>query len=269
MCVGVNLPPESYFEDESAQPISLMQIFDEEAKREHGEKAAAILLGHPESIVRHVPAEPVRAELWSQMDADLVDHLFDVYTELVQSRWLQARCVVASGARGEYRAILPVPEDCMAVILPFRQLYSRDSADDLFNRCCKIHNRHCPSKHVTYWWVAEYQSRFNTLLEEPVTFPLSCPNLPARRYLDAFAYGAKIVHASSRSTDPAADLAALLAGHRKELVVMGYHSILRTLLSHVSMALAVLGHNVNHWIYDLGWREGEKPGRRHVFGAGT
>jgi len=203
----VNLPPESYFEDESAQPISLMQIFDEEAKREHGEKAAAILLGHPESIVRHVPAEPVRAELWSQMDADLVDHLFDVYTELVQSRWLQARCVVASGARGEYRAILPVPEDCMAVILPFRQLYSRDSADDLFNRCCKIHNRHCPSKHVTYWWVAEYQSRFNTLLEEPVTFPLSCPNLPARRYLDAFAYGAKIVHASSRSTDPAAERA--------------------------------------------------------------
>jgi hypothetical protein len=102
-----------------------------------------------------------------------------------------------------------------------------------------------------------------------VTFPPHCPDLPARRYLDAFAYGAKIVHATSRSTDPAADLATLLGGHRRELVVMGYHHILRTLLSHVSMALPVLGHNVNHWIHDLGWANGATPRGRDVFGAGV
>lgn len=264
--LGVRLPPDSYFEDENEQPISLVQVLDEEARWKHGEGATAIVLDHPESILRHAPAEPIRAELWTRADADLMAHLSNVYAQLTGSRWLQSRCMVAFVAKDECQAVLPIQEDCMAVILPFRQLYSKNSADDLFNRCCKAHNRHCPPGHPTYHWVATYQARFNGFLEQPVTFPLNATNLPARRYLDAFAYGANVVHATGKKRAPAADLAGLLAEHAKELVVMGYHYILRTLLGYVSLALPVLGRNVTHWVSDLGWVGGGVRVGQGLFG---
>jgi len=136
-CAGGNfsLGPDSYFEDENEKPITMVQVFDEEAKREHGNGAISILFDHPESILRCGPADPVRPGLWCQSDAELMAQLSDVYVHLIQSRWLRTPCVVSTLAKDKYHAVLPVPEDCMAVILPFRQLYSKDCADDLFNRC--------------------------------------------------------------------------------------------------------------------------------------
>ena len=97
----------------------------------------------------------------------------------------------------------------MAVILPFRQLYSKDSADDLFNRCCKIHARHCCPHHAANEWVETYRRAFNAFLDSEESFPVIKTGLPARRYLDAFAYGANLVHATSRKDDPGADLQRL------------------------------------------------------------
>ncbi|MCK4340342.1 MAG: hypothetical protein KAY37_01290 [Phycisphaerae bacterium] len=265
--LSVALAPNSYFEDETQHPISLVQVFDEEAKRKHGAGAISIVLDEPESILRCGPAEPIRPELWKPAHAELMAHLSDVYAQLARSRWLQARCVVSAVAKEKYNAVLPVHEDCMAVILPFRQLYSKGSADDLFNRCCKIHSQHCPRDHPAYDWVNWYRTRFNAFLDQPVTAPFSKSNLPPWRYLDAFAYGAKVVHASGKKHKPATDLDALLAGHAKEMVVMEYHYILRTLLGYVSMVIPVLRHNVTHWTNDLGWAGKSSPAARDLFEA--
>jgi hypothetical protein len=151
-------------------------------------------------------------------------HLAAVHDQLIGSRWLQTHCVVAPAANAKFQAILPIHEDCMAVVLPFRQLYSKDGMDDLFNRCRTIHNRHCPKDHPTHAWVDNYRKQFNALLEKPVGFPLNGCALPARRYLDAFAYGARVVHVSSKKSSPAEDLKNLLASHPREMVVMGYHA---------------------------------------------
>lgn len=260
-------PANSYFEDEKEQPITLVQVFDEEAQRSGGPGTISVLLDHPESVLRCGPAEPIRPELWSQSDAELLAQLMDVFAQLARSRWVQSRCIVGSAAKGGYKAILPVSEDCMAVILPFRQLYSKDPADDLFNRCCKVHNRHCPQSHPTYSWVDNYRTRFNELLDKPVHFPLHQSTLPARRYLDAFAYGANVVHATSKKSDPAADLSALLASDAKEMVVMGYHYTLHILLGYVSMAMPVLRQNVMHWVNDLHWAGPQSPKARDLFGS--
>jgi hypothetical protein len=77
-------------------------------------------------------------------------------------------------------------------------------------------------------------------------------SLVARRYLDAFAYGARLVHATSRNADPAADLDQLFEERSREMVVMGYPYILRQLLGYVSQALPVILHNVDHWIGEHG-----------------
>ena len=265
--LNVFLPPESYFEDENEQPISLVQAYDEEAKRKRGEGAISIVPDHPESVLRYGPADPIRPELWRQADHELMMHLWDLYTQLVRSRWLKGDCEVTFISQDNLDAILPVNEDCMAVILPFRQLYSKDPADDLFNRCCNVHSRHCPADHATQKWVKFYQAGFNEFLDQPVGLPRFRSNLNPKRYLDAFAYGARVVHASSKKYEPRTDLEALLRDHPKELVVMGYHWVLIMLLGYVSMVLPVLQQNITHWTDDLGWVKSRTSGPRDLFGA--
>ena len=258
---------QDYFEDENGKPITLVQVFDEEAQRRGGPGTISVLLDHPESVLRCGPAEPIRPDLWSQSDAELIAQLMDVFAQLARSRWVRSRCVVGSAAKGEYKAILPVSEDCMAIILPFRQLYSQDPADDLFNRCCKIHNRHCPAGHPTYSWVDNYRAQFNTFLDKPPHFPpLHETSISSRRYLDAFAYGANVIHATSKKSNPATDLGVLRASSPKAMVVFGYHYILRMLLNPVSMTIPVLRQNVMHWVNDLHWTGPQSPKARDLFG---
>jgi len=265
--LSVTLPPDSYFEDENENPITLTQIFDEEARRSGGNDAFAIVMDQPESILRCGPVQPIRPELWRKVSADLMGQLFDVCRQLFHSRWLKSECVVSPDAKGSLQAVLPIREDCMAVILPFRQLYSKGGSDDLFNRCCKIHARHCPASHPMHCWVEEYKKQFNAFLKAPVGFPLNGCTLAARRYLDAFSYGAKVVHVTSRTNTPAEDWDYLLRSFPKEMVIMGYHYILRTLLHSVSMATPVLWQNVGHWINECGWTGTVRPGTSNPFEA--
>jgi hypothetical protein len=153
------------------------------------------------------------------------------------------------------------------VVLPFRQLYSKDSADDLFNKVCKLHSRHCPKGQAAYDWVKYYQRQFNSYLDKEVGFPLQNCTLPSRRYLDAFAYGARLVHVTSNSDIPVQDLTQLLSSYPREVVVMGYHATLRQILYTVSMAIPILRQNVNHWMKDLGWESSTAPGGKKLFEA--
>jgi hypothetical protein len=263
--LSVTLPHESYFEDESEKPITLLEVFDEEAKRRSGKSGFAIVMGNPESVLRCGPAEPERPELWTEADADLMTHLFETYRQLVQSRWIQSPCIVSPVSESEIHSLLPAHEDCMAVVLPFRQLYSKDGMDDLFNRCCKIHGRHCPKGHPTHYWINHYRRQFNAELDGPVGFPLQGCELPAKRYLDAFAYGARMVHSTGKKAESEVDLIQLLESHPREMVVMGYHATLNHLLQTVSMAAPVLAKNFHHWTQELGWTASKSPAGRRLF----
>jgi len=264
--LSVTLPHESYFEDENDKPITLLEIFDNEGEGRSGQKGFTIIMDKPESILRCGPSEPERAELWSEADGKLLAHLFDIYSQLMQSRWIQSPCVVSAVSdETEIQSVLPTQENCMAVVLPFRQLYSKDSMDDLFNRCCKIHNRHCPKHHPTHNWIDYYRKQFNSALDSPVGFPLQNCDLSAKRYLDAFAYGARMVHGTGKKTESEADLKLLLASHPREMVLMGYHATLQQLLRTVSMAILVLKQNVHHWTQTLGWASSTSPSGRQLF----
>jgi hypothetical protein len=251
--LDVNLPHDSYFEDESENPISLLEVFDEEASRKSGKGSFSIVFDIPATVLRIGPAEPERAELWNSADAGLLAHLQDVYRQLGQSQWLRSSCVVSPVSETEVHSLLPTTEACMAVVLPFRQLYSKDSMDDLFNRSCKVHNRHCPKNHPAHVWVEYYKNQFNSQLEDSVRFPMPDCELSAKRYLDAFAYGARVVHSTGKKKEPEADLNWLLSLYPREMVIMGYHSILNQLLQTVSMVIPVLRQNVDHWIQTSGW----------------
>ena len=264
---SVSLEPRTYFEDQNEKPITLLQVFDEEKERRNGPGAKAVVMDMPESLLRFGPATPIRPQLWTQADADLMAQLSDVHGQLVRSRWLSSRATVSPLGEKKFHAILPLREDCMAVVLPFRQLYSKDGADDLFNRTCNVHARHCPQDHPSHSWITEYQRQFNHFLETPVTFPLQDCTLPGRRYLDAFAYGAGVVHATSKKPEPANDLTALLTQFGQPMVVMAYHVLLRELLQCISMAIPVFWLNVNHWVSDLGWAGRGKPRTGDVFRA--
>jgi len=262
----VRLQPESYFEDEDGKPISMVDIYDRDMQRDGDTNAFAVVVDHPDSVLRRGPAEPIRPELWTQKDADLFARLFETYRFLARSKWVQSNCQVSPSKTGDATAILPVEEDCMSVILPFRQLYSSDEKDNLFNRACNLHNKHCEKGCPHWWWVDHYKHAFNKFLASAPGFCIKT-DISARRYLDAFAYGARIVHATSRSNVPVADFEALLSHNSKEMVVFAYHYILHSLLGYVSQAQIVMLQNARHWTNTRGWKGPTDLAVGDVFGG--
>ena len=250
---SVSLPLDTYYEDENEKPISLLQIFDEEMQRRNGGHGLAIVDGMPESVLRFKPAIPIRKELWKESDADMFALFFRQFSFIRKSRWINSPCQVSPISKGICQARLPIQEDCMAVILPFRQMYSNDRKDNLFNKVCNVYKRHCPEGHPTYNWVSDYQKDFNNMLDGSVNFPIQNCQINNRRYLNAFAYGAKVVHVESKEKEPVRDFKYLLENFQQEMVIMQYHVILRNLMSTMSMVVSVLQKNVGHWINDLGW----------------
>jgi len=249
-------PAGEYCEDENEQPISTMEMHDREAKREKGENAYAIVLNHPETILRLGPVTPIRTELWTDKDADLFAQFFSIFGFLARSRWLRSPCRVTSSTAGVTSATLPLHEDCMSVILPFRQLYSKK--DDLFNLACDLHNRHCPPNNDYHMWVKHYKDNFNCFLNTERRQPFVQTAISAERYIEAFAYGAGMIHKRSDNKEPESDLLLLLHSNDKEKVVFGYHYILRILLGYVSQAATVMQKSVQHWTHELRWAESKR-----------
>jgi len=250
---SVSLAPETYFEDENETPISLLQIFDEELQRRNGKHSLAIVKDIPESIIRFSPSIPIRKELWENSDADIFALFFKQFSFIRKSRWIISPCQISPISKDICHARLPIQEDCMAVILPFRQMYSNNDNDNLFNKVCNLYKRHCPKDHPTYNWVGDYQKDFNNTLNGFPNFPIQNCGINNRRYLNAFAYGAKVVHVKSNEKEPVHDFEYLLENFQQEMVIMQYHVILRNLMSTMSMVVDVLQKNVGHWINNLGW----------------
>lgn len=250
---SVNLTPETYYEDENEKSISFLQIADEESHRINGENGFAIVKDIPESIFRLEPIMPIREDLWKKTDADIFALFFKQLNFIHNSRWINSPCQVSPISKEKCHARLPLQEDCMAVMLSFRQMYSNNDSDNLFNKICTIYKRHCPKEHPTYHWVEDYQKDFNTILEGYTNFPIQDCRINVRRYLNAFAYGARVVHVRSKKEESALDLEYLLNKFRREEVIMQYHVILHNLMSKMLMVRDVLRKNVGHWISNIGW----------------
>ncbi len=263
---SVKLRSDTYFEDENERPITFLEISDEEGRRKLGEGYKAVVMGVPSSILRFPPAEPVRPELWQPSKLATIDLCIRQFQFIVKSRWFSSRCEVTPSEDNTMHARLPLPEHCMAVILPFRQFYSQNSTDDLFNKACNIHSCHCSRDHATFGWVKNYQKAFNAALDKQVEFLLRDCNLTGRRYLNAFAYGAEIIHPDSKEPQPAKDFNYLCENFPKQMVLMQYHALLHNLMHPVSMIIGALQQNVAHWINDLGWVGSVGPGGSEVFG---
>lgn len=210
----------------------------------------------PESKLRFGPAEPVRAELWSESDAELVMYLFDIYNHLMQNEWLQSPIVPweVSLSDDNFHVALAEHGDCMDAIIQFCELYSYGDNDDVFDLVCTIHNRHCPKHHAAHGWIDYYRTTFYTLLEQPIGIPLPNCDIPAKRYFDTVVNGAR---AGDVTSTPAVDLKNLLAQYPWEIIVIGHRAALRNLLRILSMAVPVLKQNTGHWIRNLGWVGGE------------
>ena len=263
---SVSLTPNSYFEDENEKPISELDFFDEEMQRRNGETGIAIIFGKPESIFRLDPVKPTRDELWRNTDSDIIDHFFKQYYFIRKSRWFKSPCSISHTSRNEYFSQLPIQEDCMAIILPFRQLYSNNDTDNLFNKVCNVFKRHCPKDHQSFLWIEQYQKDFNLLLEEAPSFPLHNCEINRRRYLNAFAYGAKVVHVKGSNSEPSKDFEYLCNNFRLDEIVMQYHLILNDLMNKFAMVVDLLRKNFGYWVNDLGWKgPSEKPSGSDVF----
>ena len=262
---SVNLANNSYFEDENEVPISFLQISDEEAQRRGGGQCVAVVKDIPQSILRFEPAKPIRKELWGKPKADIFALFFRQFSFIWKSRWINSPCQISTVTTEEYIARLPLEEDCMSIIVPFRQIYSE--TDNLYNNACNIFKCHCPKEHPSYDWVVGYQKEFNHSLEGNTFFSILDCGINVRRYLNAFAYGASLVHVNGKEKYKE-DFDYLREKYQHEMIVMEYHSILHGLMSKMSMINDVMRKNVEYWINDLGWEKpSEKPLGSGIFNS--
>ena len=75
-----------------------------------------------------------------------------------------------------------------------------------------------------------------------------------------------VIHVSSKTDTSEVDLEKLLKDRPIQLVVLGFHYILRELMRYVSMVAPVIHQDVSHWVCDLGWKDHLGPSARDLFG---
>ena len=92
------------------------------------------------------------------------------------------------------------------------------------------------------------------MLDGCSNFPAKVGDITNKRYLDAFAYGARVVHARPDNPQVVADYRTLQKLNEPQMVQLGYHSILRSLLGIIGMVVPVVRQNYIHWTEGLGWQ---------------
>lgn len=189
---------------------------------------------------------------FTQEHSDALARFMQVVAILSRSSWQKNFgdiCVKQCG--GSTKANLPSLEDTTYALLWIRQLVSTGN-DNLINKAAGCYGRFTTGPRQLY--CKERQRAVNELLADN---PWQRGNNPAntnREFLEAFWYGAGIIHAPGDS--PAHDnyKAIYLERHNKELILHDLHFLLQQILQIVSEIEFLIRKDYARWIH-----EGQAP----------
>jgi hypothetical protein len=142
-------------------------------------------------------------------------------------------------------ANLPSLEPLIYVAVYFRQLYSND--DKLFKSACDTYNRFVDND-VKRHWVKNEKESFEGILKAR-TIPCEFTNTVNRELIEAFLYGALILHSIEgvKKTEMRDKFKELETKYAKEKIAFCLNTCFKLLLNHVSNVAAVIYQDFAHW----------------------
>ncbi|MCH8150472.1 MAG: hypothetical protein IH987_21255, partial [Planctomycetes bacterium] len=211
-----------YFEDELGNEISEIEMHDQMA----GGKTT-IIFGKPESVTRLGPTIPKDREGWSVDTANTMAQFFQVVDLIRDSTWMAAPLTITQFDKGDIASSsFPSTEAALSILVLFRQLFSSNKQDDLFNRACGAYIRHCEGP-IKAEWVKVEKSNFNGILNGRPWPGLIKVDCPTAELLDAFLYGARLIHSRDDKRQESTELLrGILDKTPREHLVMGVNAIL-------------------------------------------
>ena len=238
-----------YFEDQDGNEITDVEMADYVAGG-----GPVIILGKPESVTRLGPAKAKETAKWTVESANTLAHFFQVVDHIAGSQWYHSPISMTIAARQEIiSSAFPSVESALGILLLFRQLYSSDPKDDLFNRACGVYLRYVDHEGKAEWIKAEKGS-FNRLLTSSADMPGADAPCSTKEVLDVFLYGAGLVHSRGKDRSDQQRLHEILKRSPAEKLVMAFHCGMKYLLGHALSAYPVIKQDFVHWVEVLGLR---------------
>lgn len=214
-----------YFEDEYGRPVSGYDIV-----RQVSGNPEPIILGDPYSVLRLGPSDFVNNENWSVQSANCIATFLRVVMQIEISEWLRGKVSLTVEEREPDSRVIaadfPGFEGTRSVVPLFRQLYSNDSSDDLFNRSCNIYLRHVGDERKKEWMLHQ-RAAFNEALDAP---PLLMAEIGVntRSFMNTVLYGTNLIH--SRPKDKSDEyLRELINRHGDARIAHCFHASLRSI----------------------------------------
>jgi hypothetical protein len=198
------------------------------------------------------PAKPKALDKWTVETANTIAHFFQVVDHIRTSSWMRSPLsMTLVGGEGVVSAAFPLPESAFGVLVLFRQLCSFDSKDNLFNRATGAYLRHVDHPGKT-WWVKSERTTFNTVLQRKPPVPFTDLTCSVKDVMDAFLYGARLMHSRPRDASTTQRLRDILSKTPREHLVMAYHSGMKFLLTHALTVYPVIKQDFLHWTAEVG-----------------
>ena len=235
-----------YFEDENGNEITKTKMHDYMAG------APVIIHGEPDSVTRFGPSRPKEREAWTIDTANTIGCFLQVTDLICGSRWFNSALSITSGEAEQITdSAFPSAESALGVLVLFRQLYSSNPQDDLFNRACGYYVRHVGNRGKAEFVKAEKKS-FNSLLRESPPLFEKDVGCSTRDLLEAFLYGTGIMHSQVKDKTDATRLNRMLETRPPERIVMAFHLGMRYLLDHALKVYPVIKQDFVHWVNEVG-----------------
>ncbi len=235
-----------YFEDENGKEITKIEMMDYVAGG-----GPTIIAHNPQSVTRLGPSAAKEKDKWTVESANTIAHLFQIVNHIVASQWYcSPLSMTILNGKKIVSAAFPSVEGALGILVLFRQLYSSDSKDDLFNRACGIYVRHADHKGKAAW-VRDEKKAFKALLSGPPQPPRANLSCTMKELLDLFLYGAGIFHSRGKNSNDAQRLKKMLHACPREELVMAFHSSTKYLVQCALVVYPVIKQDFIYWIKDL------------------
>ena len=202
----------------------------------------------------------------TQKDSDLFAHFIQIVGILQRSSWYKAPTVIQYNMNhdGKTRGNMPILEQTAFALVYVRQLIS--TQDCMFNKACNQYKKFMDNQ-CKIEYVKEIQKKFNKYLKEESSF------IPLRQYvnnhqqlIDAFLYGALILHGSNNPKSKLEDRERYKQMYMdkkyKDHYIFELNNTLKQVISMASTIGVLLQRDFGNWIQagnipkpDVFWQE--------------
>jgi len=201
----------------------------------------AIVKGDLGTVLRLPPSAFIKRQDWTQKKSDIVAHFIQVSGQISRSTWAKSPCTFTVQGGKVLKSEFASTEAFVYAAVYFRQLYAEDK---LMSQACDIYANHAGDTQKVVW-IRNELTTFNSTLAGGCIF---YRDLPLRDLMDAFLYGALIMHGPNKASRKHRQrFQSIITNSPREEVLFELYNGLKSLSACASKVASVLYRDIAHW----------------------